>query len=249
MQTEEKHKHKEGHQIKVELKPELISKFREEGYSWIPNDKTSSDSLENIKEILLECGIDIPTSDYGNDMFVRGFMLARAIAYKRNNGVPPIPFPVSFSTVDVGAICFHEGEYLLLLGRKPDQKCFQFPGGFRDPKEINAEAASREFEEEACLKIPHKRFEYVDQLFIEDERYKNSCHKVTTTLFIINLTYDEISAAVAGDDLEEVKIFKLTDLIKDNSIVRDIHRNLFEMLWQELLSVPDQNRYTKSDVK
>lgn len=241
--TAEKHKHVVGHEVPVVLTEELLAKYKEEAYSWLPDTKTSSESEEMIKNMMLECGLDLPTSDYGNEMFVRGFTLARAIAYKRNNGVPPIPFPVSFSTIDVGGICFHEGEFLLLLGRKPDQTCFQFPGGFRDPKETNAQAASREFEEEASLKLPYKRFEYVDQLYIDDIRYRNSCHKITTTLFIINMTYAEITTAVAGDDLEEVKIFKINELIQDNSIIRDIHHRLFEMLWQYLLAVPEQASY------
>lgn len=235
-QTIEKHKHVPGHEVKVELTDELLSKFREEGYSWIPNETTSSDTEAKIKEMFANCGMDLPTSDYGNEMLVRGFVLARVIAYMRNNGVPNIPFPVSFSTIDVGGVCFHEGEFLILLGRKPGQTCYQFPGGFRDPKETNAEAAAREFEEEACLRIPHKRYEYIDQLFIDDIRYRNSCHKVTTTLFVLNMTYEEITACEAGDDLEEVKIFKINDLIKDNSIIRDIHHKLFEMLWGHVIN-------------
>ena len=243
MQTTEKHKHTVGHQVNVEITEELLTKFREEGYSWIPGAGKSSETEQLIQDTMLECGINLPLSDYGNEMLVRGFILARAIAYKRNNGVPPIPFPVSFSTIDVGGVCFHEGEFLILLGRKPGQECFQFPGGFRDPKETSAQAAAREYEEEACLKLPYKRFEYVDQLYIDDIRYRNSCHKITTTLFLLMMSFEEINAAKAGDDLEEVKIFKLNDLIKDNSIIRDIHHTLFEMLWHYLLSVPEQAGY------
>ncbi len=223
----QKHKHVPEHQIQTDISDELLLKFKEEGYSHLEN---------NNNDIMDELGLELPSSDYGDEMFVRGFILAKALAYKRNNGVKPIPFPVSFSTVDIAGVCCHENEYFLLLGRKPGQTCYQFPGGFRDPKEIDTEAASREFEEEACLKIEHTRFEFHKQLFIDDIRYKDSCHKITTSLFIVNLSYEEITKAVAGDDLEEVRIFKLIDLINDDSIIRDIHRNLFKYIWQAFLS-------------
>jgi ADP-ribose pyrophosphatase YjhB (NUDIX family) len=241
--TTEKHKHAVGHQIQVELTEKLLDNFRKEANSWLLTDKISSETEKEIKDMMLQCGIDLPNDTYGAEMLIRGFILARGIAYKRNNGVPPIPFPVSFSTVDMAPWAIHEGEILLLLGRKPGQTQFQFSGGFRDPKETNAEAASRELEEEMLLKIEVSRFEQIDQLFIDDPRYRESCHKITTSLFNTHITYEEMLSAKAGDDLEEVKIFSLNKLIKDNTPIRDMHKKLFEMLWQYLLSVPEQALY------
>jgi len=224
-----KFKHTPNHSVKVEITEALIKSFTEEA-----NEIINKAAQADIKK---GSGIKL------NEDSIKGYVLAKVHAYIKNNGVPPIPFPVSFSTVDVAAMSFHDDEFFLLLGRKPGQTTFQFPGGFRDPKEINKGAAKRELNEETHLIIEQGTLEMVDQLFIDDKRYVDSCHKVTTTLFISMLSYGVLSAAKAGDDLQEVRIFKLNDLIKDPSIVRDIHQPLFELLWKYILSVPDQAKY------
>ena len=218
--------------------PEALDSFREE-------------ASNKIKSFLSAGQVDknMTTEDY----LKLGYELALLNSYKKNNGVPPIPFPVSFSTVDMGSWCYFEEEISILLGRKPKQTQFQFPGGFRDPKETSKEAAQRELNEETNLNLLDEkgnpsldRFEEVCQLFIDDARYKVGPHKVTTTLYSIHLTAEEMSSARPGDDLEEVRIFKLNDLIKDPSIIRDVHLPIFELLWQHILGVPDQSGYITS---
>ena len=230
-------KHVIGHNAEVKITKELLAIFREDAIN----------TLKHMDEIYAECGLtsDKILTEAQREDIIQGQIISAVVAYKRNNGVPPIAFPVSFSSVDMAAWTFKDGDIspTILLGRKPGQTEFQFPGGFRDPRETNAEAAKRELNEETQLDIAVDRFECIDQLFIDDKRYRHTPHKITTTLFNIHLSPDEMADAKPGDDLEEVKTFLLADLIKDSSIIRDIHRPLFEMLWKYLLSVPDQSRY------
>src|SRR6185312_7296414 len=143
-----------------------------------------------------------------------------------------IPYPVSLSTVDVIALDFNAEH--VLLGRKPGQTQYQFPGGFRDPKEINKEAGAREFFEEAGEKLgllDTQKFSYIRSLFIDDRRYMNSCHKITTDIVAVHLFASEMDNVSAGDDLEEVRWFNIKELNdKKDDIIRDIHLPIFEIL-------------------
>lgn len=140
-----------------------------------------------------------------------------------------IPYPVSLSTVDI--IALNRKYTKVLLGRKPGQTHYQFPGGFRDPEETNQMACAREFHEEAGMIIPINKFQHLSSNFIDDNRYKNSCHKITTDISIVLIKEKEINNAVAGDDLEEVKLFSIDELIlnKEN-IIRNIHIPIFNTL-------------------
>lgn len=144
-----------------------------------------------------------------------------------------IPYPVSLSTVDV--IALNQNGTEVLLGRKPGQTQYQFPGGFRDPKEVGVEAGAREFHEEACLATNSDRMKYIKSIFIDDRRYKNSCHKITTDIMYINLMGEEAKKVCAGDDLEEVRWFNIEELKEDReNIIRDIHIPIFEILLKTL---------------
>lgn len=150
-----------------------------------------------------------------------------------------IQYPISMSTVDVIALD-PETEYVL-LGRKPGQTQYQFPGGFRDPKEINTQAGAREFFEEAGSEIGllnHERFIYLKSLFIDDRRYKDSCHKITTDIVSVHLTPEETEAVSAGDDLEEVRWFKINDLIESKkTLIRDIHLPIFDIFLEKIWEI------------
>ena len=160
-----------------------------------------------------------------------GYLLALVNMYKKNNGVPNIPFPVSFSTVDMIGWFKTEGmtSPSILLGRKPGQPKWQFPGGFRDPKETCQEAAQREYLEEVLLDLDVSRFVPIQELFIDDIRYRDSCHKVTTSIFNVRLTEEDVANAAAGDDLGEVRLFSVEELCKDISEMREIHIPIFNI--------------------
>ena len=155
----------------------------------------------------------------------------------RLTAIPYIPWPVSFSTVDMigvkeikdetGKINIH-----VLMGKKYGQTHWQFPGGFRDPKERNAEAASREYKEECCVEIAASRFRYIDDMFVDDRRYKLSPHKITTTMFLVHLMDDEVDLVKGGDDLEMVQWFPLDELREHKTEwIRDVHHRIFDFVF------------------
>jgi 8-oxo-dGTP pyrophosphatase MutT (NUDIX family) len=181
------------------------------------------------------------------DIAVKGALAAMVAMYRKNNGVPPIPFPISLSTVDMICICHTTDNGLqIMLGRKPGQEKWQFPGGFRDPKETSRQAAARELSEEAtlfnidsthnCYRIKagvqntYSRLESIDELFVDDVRYRNTPHKITTHVFLLELTEEEMSKPKPGDDLGEIKWYSYDELKADTSVIRDIHIPIFNLL-------------------
>lgn len=137
------------------------------------------------------------------------------------DGIPYVPFPIAFHTVDVIAI----NNDKILLGRKPNQEKWQFIGGFVEPTHTAEHTAAKEFHEEAGVLIKNEtRFTYLTSLFIDDARYKTSCHKITSSVFIIRLDDKEAEAVVAGDDLEEVKWFSLHQVY---DVIREQHKEIY----------------------
>lgn len=137
------------------------------------------------------------------------------------DGIPYVPFPIAFHTVDVIAI----NNDRLLLGRKPKQEKWQFIGGFVEPTHTAEHTAVKEFHEEAGLLVKDEsRFEYLTSLFIDDARYKNSCHKITSSIFFIELEENELSSLVAGDDIEELKWFSLDEVY---GVLREQHKEIY----------------------
>jgi len=166
--------------------------------------------------------------------FINGYVASCIATYKRNNGVPSIPFPISLSTVDMICIANTKEGIQVMLGRKPGQPKWQFPGGFRDPKETSRSAAARELGEEACLSIEQTRLEFIGELFVDDIRYRNTPHKITTQIFLCRMPEEEMVLSKPGDDLGEINWFLLEELIKDNSCIRDIHLPIFDILVAKL---------------
>ena len=147
------------------------------------------------------------------------------------DGIPYVPFPIAFHTVDVIAI----NNDKILLGRKPNQEKWQFVGGFVEPTHTAEHTAAKEFHEEAGISIKDEtRFTYLTSLFIDDARYKSSCHKITSSIFIIRLDSQEAQNVVAGDDLEELKWFTLTE-VYDN--IRDQHKEIFVKLLTKMATL------------
>lgn len=146
--------------------------------------------------------------------------------------VPYIPYPVSLSTADVVLLQPTErGKFNVLVGRKPGREEWQFPGGFRDPRETNEFSAKRELMEECNLQLELDRFQYMGSMFIDDVRYRESCHKITTNLFVVHdIRPDEAAIAKAGDDLAEVKWIPFEKEQLQN--IRPIHQPIFDIVYR-----------------
>lgn len=116
-------------------------------------------------------------------------------------------FPRVFPTVDVAPI--KDGH--ILLGRKPNEGLFRFPGGFVDQGDESLEiAALREMQEETNLTCWLGDLEYVCSKHVSDWRYrKKEDGSIITTLFAC---LAPLNGAKAGDDLAEVKWFDLKSI-------------------------------------
>ena len=187
------------------------------------------------------------------EFFRDGYISALINMYIKNKGVPPIPYPVSLSTVDMVCIASSANGIQVMMGRKPGQPKWQFPGGFRDPKETSRQAAARELSEEAslfnvdsthhCYRVKagvqnvYSRLESIGELFVDDIRYRELPHKITTSIFLLELTEEEIPVVNPGDDLGEIKWYSLNELLNDTSVIRDIHLPIFNLVSEYLLPV------------
>lgn len=138
---------------------------------------------------------------------------------KQLETVPYIQYPVALHTVDMIPYRFPTtGGLEVLLGRKSFREQFQFLGGFVDPKDSAEKAAVRELKEETSetIVVEESDLEYLGSFFIDDYRYKTSCHKVSTSLFMVEIVNNK--KVKHGDDIEEVKWFLLEELNEVNLI-------------------------------
>jgi len=119
------------------------------------------------------------------------------------------------------------GEYLVLMGKKPGETSWRFPGGFADVcDESFEEAAIREIHEEAGLDLEIDRnLTYICSQRINDWRYRNESNKIITSFFAAKYMFGPIKAS---DDLAEVGWVLLNCDIEHN--VLPGHRNLFTKL-------------------
>lgn len=203
--------------LSVEVSKELLKIFEEE-------------AKNIVKQIV--------ASEEETEWAVKGAMAAMIATYKRNNGMPTIPYPLSLSTVDMIVISYVGNDIMIMMGRKPGQEKWQFPGGFRDPRETSRQAASRELNEEACLNIASENLNLIGELFVDDIRYRNSPHKITTSIFITEMLPEEIVLAKPGDDIGEIAWYTLSNLKNDKSQVRDIHLPILDIVINHLQPKP-----------
>lgn len=125
-------------------------------------------------------------------------------------------YPRAFMTVDVAIT--NGGE--VLMGRKPGETRWRFPGGFVNPGEKLEAAARREAQEETGLSIDG--LHYLGSTPIADFRYAGE-DKITTAFFI---AYKQFGRLEAGDDLTDVAWFERTPL--PDQVVPS-HHSLLEM--------------------
>jgi bifunctional NMN adenylyltransferase/nudix hydrolase len=118
------------------------------------------------------------------------------------------------------------GKYEVLLGRKPGETRWRFPGGHFDPAQDNSneEAAMREAHEEVPG-IEISKPEYIGSHKIDDWRWKKEQDRVITSLFLSNYLW---GSARAGDDLNEVEWFVLNET--NECIVNVAHQPLYKIL-------------------
>ncbi|PSL49436.1 bifunctional NMN adenylyltransferase/nudix hydrolase [Chitinophaga niastensis] len=136
-------------------------------------------------------------------------------------------FPSVYATVDIAL--FRNNKTQLLLGRKPNETAWRFPGGFSDPTDDNFEmAAIRELQEE-CGTMETSPMEYVTSMRVNDWRYRSEVNKIITTLFSTDLLDGE---PAAGDDLAEVRWITVTDIPEmiSKGEITDTHLPLLEKL-------------------
>ena len=161
------------------------------------------------------------------------FIPGHIIPPDQNNKVPYIPYPVSLHTVDMAILRItYAHEIEILLGRKPGQSLFQFPGGFMDPGETAEQAAERELKEETCLELTFTRKHYLGSFFIDDPRYKDTPHKITSSLFGQFITHDISLNTKASDDLEEIRWFKFSSL--ESLPLKSFHSTFIDVIMKEL---------------
>jgi bifunctional NMN adenylyltransferase/nudix hydrolase len=129
-----------------------------------------------------------------------------------------------FPTVDIAII--RDGK--VLLGKKPNNTLWCFPGGFVDQSDERLEdAAAREAEEETGVHVYD--LEYVCSHRNRDWRYRHADDGVITTVLFATTLFDGVPKA--GDDLQEVSWFPVSHESIPNLV--DTHKELFQELIQK----------------
>ena len=143
-----------------------------------------------------------------------------------------LPWPTSFSTVDIAVVSKDKSK--LLLGRKPSKDYWVFPGGFTDPSsESDQEDAIRELFEETNIRAKVSELKYIGNYNINDERYKDTQHKFRTYFYLI-LMDEKTCEYLAGDDLVMVLWFDIEELILKQDIISPRHQHLFQELLKKI---------------
>ena len=150
-------------------------------------------------------------------------LLAECIA--KLTKIPYIQYPVAYHTVDIIATRHTDAGVEVLLGQKGkevDKSKWVFIGGFVEPTQTAESAALRELEEETNVQVVDEtRLMYLGSLFIDDARFQDSPHKVTTSIFTLQLSLHESEQAKGGDDIAEVQwvpLDKVLPLLKDHHV-------------------------------
>jgi bifunctional NMN adenylyltransferase/nudix hydrolase len=152
-------------------------------------------------------------------------------------------YPVCYPTVDVAIFSTDYTE--LLLGRKPSdpKNKWRFIGGFAEKsRPTYAQDARTEMMEEAGL--DGSEMEYIGSAVIPDWRMNVPDKAIKTTFFA---TTTMSMGARAGDDIEEVKWFKVNQLALDNFV--DTHHPLYILLrdWSVKKHLPQPSKIYASD--
>lgn len=134
-------------------------------------------------------------------------------------------FPIVFPCVDIALIDDSGDDWRVLLGRKPYETLFRFPGGHVSKGETYEQAAQRELAEETSIIADIDEFGYLGSAPINDWRYAKEGDSITSALF--EAVYSQ-GVVKAGDDLEEVRWFILDKLRVEDLV--PAHSKLFQLL-------------------
>lgn len=171
-----------------------------------------------IKESATEKRKEIAREIRDSDDFRAGIIYA---AYNK--------YPSALPCVDIAIL--NEDETQILLGRKPTETLFRFPGGHVDPTDSSLEQAAKREAHEEVGSIELSEMEYVCSRKIDDWRYREEEDKIISTLFKTKFIFGKPEA---GDDIVEVKWFLIEDLVSDNSKIVYEHREMLTALLNKI---------------
>jgi ADP-ribose pyrophosphatase YjhB (NUDIX family) len=161
----------------------------------------------------------------------------KGIIFAQYNNV----YPTAFRTADVIVTRYRDGELQILLGQKKNEiggKYWRLAGGFADPKNAitgkqgdltGRHAAVRECEEETSLVFDPKDFRIIDEVQVDDSRYKHTEHSIMTTIYHTHMKNDDTQVEVGKDDLPVVQWFSLEEA---EEIIRPVHRQLLAIFME-----------------
>ncbi len=151
--------------------------------------------------------------------------------------------PIIHPTVDVAILS--DDDKWVLLGHKPGERQYVFPGGFVDLSKDGSfeDAAYREVREETSAAIDKIRF--ITTMKMDDWRYWHEQDKIFTTFFEAKLFgYDtdpvKEKSVQAGDDLDSVHWVKISNFSEhegnfaNNDQIAAVHRPLMCALVKHL---------------
>ncbi len=135
-----------------------------------------------------------------------------------------------YPTVDIAIV---RGD-VVLMGRKPNESLWRFPGGHVDVTDETLEiAAAREAKEETGISVNPCDLSYVGSIRTGDQRYSPEKDRaaITTSLFAV----EELDQkAKPGDDLSEVRWISFCDSAAIGNVmpthINPVHISLFYML-------------------
>lgn len=162
--------------------------------------------------------------------FARGMIHASQIQYPR---IDPV--------VDILPIVYDKSlkmPYQIILGQKPSNDKFQFPGGFVDLIDPTIESAAiRELKEETNYEVKSSdKLLPLGTTFINNWRYRKGHDRLLSNVFALLIKGEEGVKFTAGDDLKHIHVIGTPDLSKANlehylaPLLTDEHVVLFERL-------------------
>ncbi len=172
--------------------------------------------LEDILEVEKVLRADLIMNPYyssnnGSEMYRRGLI----VALNRQ-------FPINWPTVDIAIKRVVGDKTFYLLGKKPGENHWRFPGGFKDRGDQCFEVsvireASEEVMEDSVLAASGVFTDpkYITSRNVNDWRYRGEIDGITTSFYEIEFvgTDDQLRAS---DDLAQIKWFDLSELSKDD---------------------------------
>lgn len=141
---------------------------------------------------------------------------------------PPIIYP----TVDIAVFKTEEDRFnsgvkltSILLGRKPWEDLYRFPGGFVEKHHESYLAAAIDEKNQETGMFEVSGWRYIGSCNIDDPRYRGTKDCIKTTVFACDYVF---GAPNAADDIAEVKWFPWDTEIRKHVI--EIHQPILTML-------------------